>query len=263
MYTVKQLADLAGVSIRTLHYYDEIKLLEPTSVGENGYRYYSEANLLRLQQILLYREMGLGLLQIKDVLDAPDFELVSALRAHRGVLRARLARLEQLVDTVDSTIMRLVGEVDMRDDHLFDGFNEAQQAKYTEEARELYGAETVDASVRRWESYGKEKQLQIQAEGAANYNALVELMTSGADPASDAVQALIAQWHEHIRYFYEPTPEILRGLGHLYNQHPGFIANFQKFHPDLPPFLEQAITVYCDRLDDALLAEWEAEAQAT
>ena len=263
MYTVKQLADLAGVSIRTLHYYDEIKLLEPTTVGENGYRYYSEVNLLRLQQILLYREMGMGLLQIKDVLDAPDFDLVNALRSHRGVLRARVARLEQLIETVDSTIMHLVGEVDMGEAHLFDGFNEAQQAKYTEEARELYGAETVDASVRRWDSYGKEKQLQIQAEGAANYTELVQLMTSGAAPASDDVQAVLVRWHDHIRYFYDPTPEILRGLGHLYNDHPDFITTFQKFHPHLPPFLEQAITVYCDRLDDALLAEWDREAQAT
>ena len=263
MYTVKQLADLAGVSIRTLHYYDEIELLEPATVGENGYRYYADASLFRLQQILFYRELGMGLLQIKTVLDAPDFELVGALRSHRGELRARMARLAQLIETIDSTIMRLAGEIDMGDDHLFDGFNEAQQARYTEEARELYDADTVDASVRRWESYGKEKQQQIQAEGAATYTALAALMTSGADPAADAVQALLARWHEHIRYFYEPTPDILRGLGHLYNEHPGFIATFQKFHPDLPPFLEQAITYYSTRLDDALLAEWGIEARAT
>lgn len=260
MYTVKQLADLAGVSVRTLHYYDEIKLLQPSSVGDNGYRDYSEANLLRLQQILLYREMGMGLLQIKDVLDAPDFDLVAALREHRGVLQARVGRLEQLIETVDGTIMRLVGEIDLRDDRLFDGFNEALQTKYTEEARQLYGAETVDASVRRWESYGKEKQLKIQTEGSANYQALAALMASGAVPASDAVQELLARWHEHIRYFYEPTPEILRGLGHRYNQHPDFIATFQRYHPDLPPYLERAIMIYCDRLDDALLAQWEGQA---
>jgi DNA-binding transcriptional MerR regulator len=263
MYTVKQLADLAGVSVRTLHYYDEIQLLKPSQVGDNGYRYYSEANLLRLQQILLYRELGIGLLQIRDVLDAPDFDLVAALRAHRRELQARRARLEQLIETVDGTIMRLVGEVELGDDRLFDGFSEAQQARYTAEARQLYGAESVDASVRRWEAYGQEKQQHIQAEGAALYAALAQCLTAGLAPERDEVQALLARWHEHIRYFYEPTPEILRGLGHLYNQHPDFMATFQKVHPDLPPFLEAAVTVYCDRLDEALLAHWAQEAQTT
>ena len=80
MYTVKQLADLAGVSVRTLHYYDEIGLLEPSYVGENGYRYYEDAELFRLQQILLYRELDLSLAEIREILDAPDFDLVSALQ---------------------------------------------------------------------------------------------------------------------------------------------------------------------------------------
>lgn len=259
MYTVKQLADMAGVSVRTLHYYDEIKLLEPTCVGDNGYRYYGDESLLRLQQILFYREMDMGLLQIKDVLDAPDFELVSALREHRAVLERKIARLQKLRQTVDSTIMHLAGEVAISQEHFFDGFNEATQQRYTEEARALYGRESVDESVARWESYSAEKKQQIQAEGGANYQEIAALMTSGASPASDEVQAVLARWHDHMRYFYEPTPEVLRALGHHYNQHPDFIATFEKFHPELPPFLEQAITVYCDRLDDALLAEWQAQ----
>lgn len=258
MYTVKQLADMAGVSVRTLHYYDEIKLLEPSAVGENNYRYYDEDNLLRLQQILFYREMGLGLLQIKDILDAPDFDRLAALRSHRDVLRAKVERLEQLINTVDSTIMHLVGEVEVDEAHLFTGFSDELQERYTREAREQYGAEAVNASVQRWESYGPEKQRQIQAEGGANYAEFARLMTEGVPADSDQLLPYLTRWHEHIRYFYEPTPEILRGLGHLYNQHPDFRATFQQFHPDLPPYLEQAITSYCDRLDNALLAEWAA-----
>src|SRR5215510_9131728 len=107
VYTVKQLSDLAGVSVRTLHYYDEIGLLRPTSVGENGYRYYDDDAMLRLQQILLYREMELELLQIKDILDSPDFDLVSALRSHRTVIQEKIKRLQNLVHTVDSTIMHV------------------------------------------------------------------------------------------------------------------------------------------------------------
>jgi MerR family transcriptional regulator, thiopeptide resistance regulator len=111
MYTVKQLSNLAGVSVRTLHYYDEIGLLKPASVGQNGYRYYQDGDLFRLQQILFFREMDLGLLQIKEIVDHPDFDLVAALREHRHALQAKIDRMQTLIHTVDSTIMHLVGEI--------------------------------------------------------------------------------------------------------------------------------------------------------
>src|SRR5438552_2589890 len=130
MYTVKQLSDLAGVSVRTLHYYDEIGLLRPSSVGANGYRRYDDAAVLRLQQILFYREMGLELLQIRDILDAPDFDLLAALQAHRAALEAKIGRLQALVGTVDSTIMHLTGEVDVSKKELFKGFSEKKQKQY-------------------------------------------------------------------------------------------------------------------------------------
>src|SRR5687768_10889673 len=113
MYTVKQVADLTRVSVRTLHYYDEIGLLHPSKVGANGYRYYDDDALLRLQQILIYREIGLELMQIKDILDSPNFDLLEALRSHRAVLEQKIGRLHQLVRTVDTTIMHLAGEIDM------------------------------------------------------------------------------------------------------------------------------------------------------
>src|SRR5438477_12064815 len=94
VYTVKQLSDLAGVTVRTLHDYDESGLLRPSSVGENGYRYYGDDALLKLQQILLFREMGLGLLQIQQIIDDPAFDLVGALRQHREALQARIERLQ-------------------------------------------------------------------------------------------------------------------------------------------------------------------------
>jgi DNA-binding transcriptional MerR regulator len=247
MYTVKQLADLAGVSVRTLHYYDEIKLLEPSSIGDNGYRYYGEDSLFRLQQILFYREMDIGLLQIKDLLDAPDFDLVTALQTHRDVLQAKVSRLSQLMATVDSTILHLVGEVELSEAHFFEGFNAETLQRYTEEAEELYGEKSVQDSVRRWKSYSVEKKQQIQAEGSANLSALAALV--GTSPDSAAVQTLVAAWHQHIRYFYEPSLDTLRGLGHLYNEHDGFRATFERYHPDLPAFMRSAITVYVDGLE--------------
>src|SRR5690348_1905115 len=133
MYAVKQLSDLAGVSVRTLHYYDEIGLLKPSSVSENGYRSYDDLAVLRLQQILFYREMGLGLLQIRDIIDSPEFDLVASLRSHRAELQTRIERLQALMITVDSTIMHLVGEIDMSKKQLFAGFSEEKQKQYEQE----------------------------------------------------------------------------------------------------------------------------------
>src|SRR5678815_5477992 len=101
MYTVKQLSDLADITVRTLHHYDEIDLLKPSKVGANGYRYYDDAALLRLQQILFYREIGLELMQIKDILDSPDFDLLSALRSHRAAIQEKTKRLNSLISTID------------------------------------------------------------------------------------------------------------------------------------------------------------------
>jgi MerR family transcriptional regulator, thiopeptide resistance regulator len=262
MYTVKQLSELAQVSVRTLHYYDEIGLLTPSKVGANNYRYYDDTNLLRLQQILFYREMGLELLQIKEILDSPDFDLVTALRSHRSVILEKMNRLQNLVGTIDSTIMHLVGEVDMSKKNLFQGFSEEKQKQYEREARLQYGPENVNASIKKWNSYTKAQQEAIQQEGGDIYIALSEAMKAGKDGNHPDVQELLSKWHNHIRYFYEPTLEILRGLGELYNTEPDFIAFFKQIDPDLPPYLQSTIAQYVDDLEyveiERMLAEDEA-----
>ncbi len=262
MYTVKQLSELAGVSIRTLHYYDEIGLLKPAEVGANGYRYYDDAALLRLQQILFYREIGLELLRIKNILDSPDFDLLAALRSHRKVLAAKIGRLQKLVSTVDSTIMHLAGEVEMSKKRLFEAFSDEKQKEYEREVRLQYGPEIVNDSIKRWNSYTQTQRDIIMGEGSQIYIDMVDAIETGLPPTSAEVQAILQRWHEHMRYFYEPTLDILRGLGHGYNSHPDFIANFQKLHVDLPGYLETAITQYVDDLETAeierLLAEDEA-----
>ena len=122
-YTIKQLADLAGVSIRTLHYYDEIGLLKPTSYGENGYRYYDEQAVLRLQQILFFRELDFSLDDVKDILDQPEFDVLHALREHRQALEQKVTRLNRLINTVDNTISHLKGELEMSQKSFFEGFD--------------------------------------------------------------------------------------------------------------------------------------------
>ena len=242
-YTVRQLAQLSGVSVRTLHYYDEIGLLRPSRVGANGYRYYDEPAVMRLQQILLYKELELSLDEIRDLLDQPDFDVLRALEDHRRALQQRLGRLRRLLLTVDQTIAHVKGERTMEDKELF-AFSEEQQAKYEQEAEALWG-ETVRASSRQWKRYSPEKKKQIFAEGEAVYLDMIERLNAGDEPGSPAAQAVVERWAQHMRYFYEPTLEIMRGLGGAYVEHPGFRAFFDKMHPRLAEFMRDAIEAYC------------------
>jgi DNA-binding transcriptional MerR regulator len=242
-YTVKQLADLAGVSVRTLHYYDEIGLLKPTLIGENGYRYYDEQAVFRLQQVLFYRELDFSLNEIKGIMDQPDFDLLTALQSHRRALGQKAERLDRLIRTVDKTILHLKGQTDMSNQELFAGFSEEKQAHYEEEIRQRYGDESVKESSERWKRYTPEQKARIRAEGEAIYRDLLANMGQGH--ASREVQQIVARWHQHLRYFYEPSTERLMGLAHMYTEHPVFVETFQKMHPDLPEFLYSAIMFYC------------------
>lgn len=259
MYTVKQLSDLADVSVRTLHYYDEIGLLHPAKIGANGYRYYDDAALLRLQQILFYREMELELMQIKEILDSPSFDLVTALRSHRAVLQEKIHRLQNLVGTVDTTVMHLVGELKMSKKRLFEAFSEEKQKQYEREARLQWGPSTVNESIKRWNSYTSEQQQAVQQQGGEIYVDLAEAIEAGKSPQDSDVQDILVRWHDHLRNFYEPTLDILRGLGEGYNTHPDFISFFQQIHADLPAFLQTAINQYVDDLETAEIERMLAE----
>ena len=264
MYTVKQLSELAHVSVRTLHYYDEIGLLAPSTVGANGYRYYEEDALLRLQQILFYRELDFDLMQIKALLDDPNFDYVTALRSHRATLRDKMRRLEHLIKTVDSTIMHVAGEVEMSDKQLFEPFSEEEQKHYERLARLEYGPANVNESVRRWNSYSKAQQDAILQEGGEVYAEIAKLMQAGVEATDADIQALLVRWHNHINYFYMPTLEIVRGLGELYATNPDFHKNISKFGEGLPEFLREGIAYYVDELEtqeiERMLAEDAARA---
>lgn len=246
-YTVRQLAVLAGVTPRTLHYYDEIGLLQPSFIGNNGYRYYDEAAALRLQQILFFRELGMGLDKIRIAVDSADFDVEAALRGHRDALRNRVGRLEQLIATVDKTIMHLRGQRAMSAKELFEGFDDETQARYEAEVAEKYGSHLVEESRRRWKGYTGADKERILAEGGSIYRDLA--MMIDRDPADAEVQAAIGRWHDNIRAFYEPTPEIMRGLAQGYEEHPEFAAFYAAIHPDLPGFLRRAIEIYADSLE--------------
>jgi DNA-binding transcriptional MerR regulator len=262
MYTVKQLSELAQVSVRTLHYYEEIGLLIPSQVGGNGYRYYDDQAVLRLQQILFYREIGMELMQIKDVLDSPNFDLVSALKSHRALLLDKSDRLLKLVSTVDSTIQHLQGEKTMSKRQLFEAFSDEQQKDYEREARLTYGPDKVNESIKRWKGYTQAQKEAIGNEGNQVYADLVEAIEAEKSPISEDVQTILKRWHQHLRYFYEPTTDILRGLGELYNSHPGFIENFAKIHPNLGEYMREGINQYVDDLEYAEIERMLAEDEA-
>ncbi len=180
--------------------------------------------------------MDLGLLQIKEILDSPEFDLMSALRSHRAALQEKIGQLQNLIQTVDNTMMHLIGEVKMSNKRLFAAFDDKKQQQYMEEAERTYGKETVQRSYQLWNRYSAQEKEKIGLEGEAIYRDLVDHIEQAPDSAE--VQAIIARWHQHLRYFYEPTPEILRALGNRYNEHPDFIATFQAIHPALPALLD-------------------------
>src|SRR5690606_29060250 len=153
MLTVKQLSKLAGITRRTLHYYDEIGLLKPSRIGDNGYRYYGEEALLRLQQILLYRELDLPLADIQEIMGRRDFDIVKALETHRDELAQRIAQLERLRTTVDDTILHLKGKKQMSQKQFFKGFTDTEQEEYERQAMERYDPETVRTSGKKWKGY--------------------------------------------------------------------------------------------------------------
>lgn len=248
MFTVKHLSRLASITPRTLHYYDEIGLLKPSQVGDNGYRYYAEDSLLRLQQILFYRELDLPLEAIKRILDRQDFDITSALREHREKLYKRIEYLQGLIQTVDNTLLHLEGKKKMSDKQLFEMFSDEQQAEYEKEAMQKYDPATVKASTKKWKSYTADEKKRIVEEGNAIYLAFVAAIPKG--PASPEAQACVEQWRKHMAYFWVPNEAQLVGLADGYNTDPRFKANFAKIHPDLAAFVRDAVKIYVTSAQD-------------
>jgi len=235
---------MAGVTPRTLHHYDDIGLLKPSRVGDNGYRYYGEEALLKLQQILFYRELDFPLEEIRRIMGRRDFDVLGALQSHKEALQNQAARLNRLLATVDNTIQHLKGEKLMSQKGLFEGFSEEEQEKYAQEAEQMYDPETVRESNRKWKSYSAAEKEAILAEGKSIYLDLAGAMSKGA--ASAQVQAVITRWHKHMQYFWSPNDEQLLGLADLYNNDPRFRENYEKVAPNLSEFMREAVTVYVE-----------------
>jgi len=244
-HTVKQIADLAGISIRTLHYYDQIGLLKPQRLGNNGYREYGEEELFRLQQILFFRELDFGLEKIKSIIDEPDFDMNQALKIHRTLLQRKIDRLRSLIETVDKTLANLKGELEMDEKEYYSGFSREQQEKYEQEIKEKYGDKALNESRRRMKNWAPEDFKSITEESKVIFTAIKDNMFLGYE--SREVQEQIKRLHLWLNNFYSCDFEFLKGLGHLYIENPDFAKMYRtKYDEKMPEFLLQAIECYCD-----------------
>ncbi|MFZ4674077.1 MAG: MerR family transcriptional regulator [Chlamydiia bacterium] len=251
-YTVQKLAKLSGVSVRTLHYYDEIGLLSPAFVESNGYRYYGEKQLLELQQILFFRELGFELKKIQKILGKGDFDKVAALRSHRNVLYSNIERTEKLIQTIDKTIDHLTGGKKMKDQEMYCGFlTKEQQAEYQQYLKNRLGPEdsTIEESENNVKNWTKGDWEKSNKEFDAICKALAKAMEEGLKIDSPEVQSIVALHHKWIKQFWTPNRESYKGLGLGYMEFEWrkAFASYDPHHPRLAKFLAKAMEVFADR----------------
>lgn len=241
IWTVRELATLAGVSVRTLHHYHHIGLLLPARVGDNGYRYYGRAELVRLQQILFFRELEFPLDRIRELLGRPGFDATAAYRDHRRLLMARREQLDRLIATLDTELIpQGADDMTTNDRPVDDRFTETGLDELRAEAKERWGG--TDAW-RRSDATASDRTLadwqEIQRQMDDAVNGLIADMPKGI--ASPGVQRHIAGYRAWLGNHYEPTDEIFRGLATMYVEDDRFAETFRRYHPDLPVFLRDAM----------------------
>ncbi|MBE0341405.1 MerR family transcriptional regulator [Paenibacillus sp. 28ISP30-2] len=249
-YTVKEVSGLSGISVRTLHYYDEIGLLKPHHVGDNGYRYYEQEQLLRLQQIMLYRELELPLSDIGDLLEQTKEKTAEVLLEHRSKVQNKVFRLHTLLQTIDETVAHVKGEQTMKPEQLYQGFDPEKQEMYERDLTERYGHEAdekIQESKTATKNWSKEDYLDSQAEADQIHRQLAEAMNKGLKHSSEEVQALIRRHLQWVSRFYTPTAEIYSGLGDLYVEHEDFSKMYEGYRPGLAEYLRDGMKVLAKR----------------
>jgi DNA-binding transcriptional MerR regulator len=240
---------MSGVSVRTLHHYDEVGLLKPACVGANGYRYYGREELLRLQQILFHRELGLSLDAIGRILDAATFDKAAALRSHRRTLEADIRRRRQLIRTIDDTLASIEGETTMTPEAMYDGFDPKLQAAYEKELVERHGApmqariDEAKAGMKGWSQHDFDA---MQAEAEAIEAAMAQALGDGLPPGSAAVNALMRRQHAWVSRSWnrEAPAEAFAGLGRMYVEDPRFAERYDRRRKGLAEYMASAMAAF-------------------
>ena len=245
MKTVSEVAELAHVTVRTLHHYDEFGLLAPSERSEAGYRLYSYDDLARLQEILIWRHLGFSLAEIKSLLDDAEYDRISALERQRELVEREIDRLGAVAAAVDAALAAHRNGTPFEETSMFDGF---EPTEYEDEARERWGhTEAYQESTRRVRGYGEAEWLQIRRESEGIVRELLGAMRAGEPADGSAVVALAERHRQHIsRWFYPCSRQMHRGLGEMYIADDRFARTYEREAEGLAAYLHDAIVANAD-----------------
>ncbi len=248
-YTISSLSKLAGVSTRTLRYYHEIGLLHPKDLTDSGYRIYGTKEVDTLQQILFYREMGVSLEDIKEIMTAPAFNRLVALETHLEALLKKRSQVNAMIANVKKTIASEKGETIMTDKEKFEGLKEKliqeNEQKYGEEVRSLYGNETVEASNAKFKNMSQEQYARMQTLGEKLDETLKAALQT-KNPAGELAQKACELHKQWLMCTWDSySPQAHKGLAQMYVDDPRFTAHYEKIGPGCAKFLRDAIMNYC------------------
>ena len=248
-YSVGRVADLSGVTIRTLHHYDEIGLLSPGGRSDVGYRVYEDSDLERLQRILFYRELGFTLKEISTIIDDPGIDAMGHLRRQRGLLVARIEHLGAMVDAIDYELEARTMDINLTPEERLEVFGEFRPEYYAEEAERRWGdSDAYKESNRRVSKYTKEDWLQLKAEADEVEAGLAAAFETNLAPGSEEAMAGAEAHRQHIsRWFYECTYEIHRGLAEMYVSDERFRSHYDERAPGLASFIRDAVLANAER----------------
>ena len=240
---VGEVAALAGVTVRTLHHYDRIGLLSPSGRTAAGYRQYAPADLDRLHQVLLYRELGFALEEVATLLDDPSTDPEAHLRRQHRLLRDRLERTSAMVEAVEKEMEARAMGISLTPEEKFELFGEGYSADYEREAEERWGdTEAWTQSQRRTSAYTKEDWVRIKEETDDVQRRFAEVMNSGAPADSQQAMDVAEDHRRHIsRWFYDCPPQMHAGLGRMYVEDERFAANYEQVAPGLAQYVSTAV----------------------
>ncbi len=249
-YSINGLSKLAGVSVRTLHYYDEIELLSPKRISSNGYRVYGQSEVDQLQQILFYRELGVPLNEIKNIIGAKNYDGIAALQSHLSALKSKKEQIELLIENVEKTISATKGEITMNNEEKFEGFKqkliEDNEKMYGTEIRKRFGNDTIDASNEKIMGMSREKYDEAE-ELSRQINETLKLAYEQGDPAGELAQKVCDMHRRWLGYYWNfYSKEAHLGLAQTYVDDPRFAKYYdEKVAEGCAAFFLEAMKIYC------------------
>lgn len=247
-YTIQKLSQMAGISSRTLRYYDEIGILKPARVNSSGYRVYGRTELDQLQQILFYRELGLSLEDIRGIVTDPDFDAEKALKEHHSKLLDKRLRLDLLIANVQKTIAANEGRIAMQDNEKFEGFKQKMiddnEKEYGEEARAKFGDKEVDIANQKIKGMSREQYAELESLSNSLNDTLKAAMADG-DPGGETARKAAQLHRQWLGYFWDSySKEAHAGLAQMYVADERFSEYYDKIQTGAAAFLRDAILIY-------------------